>query len=394
MPYSRRLGFLRDIAILAVTVVGGGEAHLPMFLHRLVRMRAYLSEEALLEMQALAQMIPGPTSTQILVALGYQRGGWSLALLTLWVWCLPASLLMASFAILAYYFSQFSFIMYFSMLLQPFAVALVLYALLILCPRIVRGKKAYAIVLVSAAIAFLWGKWYLFPLLLLCGGAFTAFSHKRLPTFPLLSFGFPLKGMAVWIGSFLLILGVAYRTDIPWIHLLKDFYRNGSLIFGGANALIPFLYADFVEYKQYLQPQEFLSGVALTQAIPGPFFALNAYVAALAMREYGWGMQILGALIGTIGAFMPGTLLVVLTYRFWNRLKGHHVIKAAMKGIHAVSIGLIAAACMTMLKALLPSFGSYIVLGGAFFLLYFAKISPLWLLLLLVIIAAGLSFYY
>jgi len=95
--------FLKDILLLALTAFGGPQAHIAMFLDILVVKRGYLTEAELIELNALCQILPGPTSTQTLMAVGYKRGGTYLAFWTLLVWILPATILMTAAAIgLAY----------------------------------------------------------------------------------------------------------------------------------------------------------------------------------------------------------------------------------------------------------------------------------------------------
>ena len=91
---GRYLIFLRDVFILALSAFGGPQAHIAMLFERMVEKRAYLTEEELLELNALCNILPGPTSTQTLTAIGYKYGGPNLAYLTLLVWILPAGAIM------------------------------------------------------------------------------------------------------------------------------------------------------------------------------------------------------------------------------------------------------------------------------------------------------------
>ena len=90
----RYIIFLKDVLILALTCFGGPQVHLTMFLDRLVKKHNYITEAEILELQALCQVLPGPTSTQTITAIGFRLGGASLAYLTLLVWILPGTLLM------------------------------------------------------------------------------------------------------------------------------------------------------------------------------------------------------------------------------------------------------------------------------------------------------------
>ena len=95
----RYYDFLRDVLTLALTTFGGPQAHLAHFHKVLVEKRKYITEEELMEINSLCQILPGPTSTQTLTAIGFKIGGPNLAYLTLLVWILPAVILMTAAAI-------------------------------------------------------------------------------------------------------------------------------------------------------------------------------------------------------------------------------------------------------------------------------------------------------
>src|SRR5690606_18030414 len=99
-------------------------------------------------------------------------------------------------------------------------------------------------------------------------------------------------------------------TKDRFILLFENFFRNGSLIFGGGQALIGLFHKEFVVFKEYLQEDEFLSGYALLQSLPGPIFSFSSYIGTLSMREYGLAGQLLGSLVATAGIFLPGTILI------------------------------------------------------------------------------------
>ncbi|MCU0392110.1 MAG: chromate transporter, partial [Thermoflexibacter sp.] len=91
--------FLRDVFLITISAFGGPQAHLVLFFEYLVNRRKYLSESELAELIALCQMLPGPSSTQTLVAIAYKRGGFKLAMLTLLIWMLPAFIIMTVVAL-------------------------------------------------------------------------------------------------------------------------------------------------------------------------------------------------------------------------------------------------------------------------------------------------------
>jgi chromate transporter len=155
---------------------------------------------------------------------------------------------------------------------------------------------------------------------------------------------------------------------------MKNFYRNGSLIFGGGQVLIPFLYTEFVDFKDYLSSSEFLSGFAISQAVPGPTFSFASYIGSLSMRSYGtWG-ELLGGFLAAVGIFVPGTLMIFFLVRFWDELKKYRVIKASLEGITAVSSGMVVAAVYLLFVPVENTLLNFALLFGTAAILLFTKI--------------------
>ncbi len=179
---------------------------------------------------------------------------------------------------------------------------------------------------------------------------------------------------------FALIGAIINRTSpfsLP-IRLLENFYRNGILVFGGGQVLVPLMYTEFVEMKHYLQASGFLSGFALQQALPGPTFSFTSYLGALSMKNFGYGVwgQILGGVIGVIGINLPGLILVLFIVPFWDDLKKISRIRHSLSGINAVSVGFIIAAFVLLI---IPIGFNWLFLGimlATFLLLNYTKISP------------------
>ena len=120
--------FLKDVFILSVSAFGGPQAHFAMFLDVLVQKRSYLSEEDLIELTALCQILPGPTSTQTITAIGYKLGGPNLAYLTLLIWMLPAVITMTTAGIVFSNLDEKDVSIEFTRYIQPMAVGFVSYA--------------------------------------------------------------------------------------------------------------------------------------------------------------------------------------------------------------------------------------------------------------------------
>lgn len=384
IPYSR---FLKDVFQLSVTCFGGPQAHLAYYQRVLVEKRNYLTEKDLLELYALCQIVPGPTSTQTLTSVGYRLGGAKLAYLTLLIWMMPAVAIMTSAGLLIGSFQEKELSLAFTRFIQPMAVGFVAYAAYTISLKTINTRIGVVLMIASAVISYFVKTPVMFPIILLVAGMVTAFNYKLHPKQEKKKFNVQWANFFLWAGVFILAAALGGITKALPIKLFENFYRNGSLIFGGGQVLVPMLYTEFVQYAKPLHfptsPTEFLSGYALAQAVPGPVFSFSAYIGALSMREYGYGGEILGALVSAAGIFLPGTFLIFFVIRIWDSLKKFRPIRASLEGINAASAGLVAAAAFLLLKPLVinqPLEFIYTNLGfmiGTFCLVKFTKL-PSW----------------
>lgn len=377
--------FLKDVLVLALTAFGGPQAHIALMFDLMVKKRRYLSEEDLIELNALCQILPGPTSTQTITAIGFRIGGPNLAYLTLLVWMIPAVVVMSVAGITISHLQARDISIEFTKFIQPMAVGFVSYAGLRISRKVIKTKTAVVILVLSAIGSYAFRSPFVFPALILAGGAFTAFKYKAQPVEEKDRISIQWANFVLWAGFFVFIAALGGVTRYLPVRLLENFYRSGSLIFGGGQVLIPLLYTEFVEFKHYLTSEEFLTGYALVQTVPGPVFSFCAYIGALSMREFGIGGQILGAVSASVGIFLPGTFLIFFVIRFWEGLKKYRIVKASLEGINAASSGMVVAAAVLMFLPLEPNVQNVAVTVGTFAVLVFTKLpAP-------VIILAGLG---
>lgn len=343
--------FLRDVAWLALTAFGGPQVHMALFIDILVKKRAYLTEDEFLELYALCQILPGPTSTQTISAVGFKIGGPNLAYLTLLIWGFPAVVIMTSFGVLIQYLESNQMSIEFVRFIQPMAVGLVCYAAYRVTKIVIKTKTSFILGVVSCLVAYYLTSPWVFPIVVVIGGVVSATlkynkqskeEHK------------PIK--IKWANFTLfwgVLIGVAILGGLTKerpVLLFENFYRNGAFIYGGGQVLIPVLLTEFVKVKQYLTEAEFLSGFGLAQLVPGPVFSFTAFIGTLSMREWGLGGQILGGIIASTAVFLPGTFMIFFVYRFWEELKKYRVIKASLDGINGASAGLVVAGAILLLE--------------------------------------------
>jgi len=382
--------FLKDIALLSLTSFGGPQAHLAHFQQVLVNKRKYLSDTDLTDIYALCQVLPGPTSTQTLCALGYRLGGPALAYLTLLIWLLPSVAIMTTAGVLVASFEDKQISLDFTRFIQPMAVGMVAYAAYSISLKTVNTKTGLALMVVAGVSSYFIQTPFVFPVILLLAGLVTSFKYKSQPKEERGSFQVRWENFILWAAVFIVValLGWATKSIPPLtvpIRLFENFYRNGSLIFGGGQVLTPMLYTEFVQYAKPLHHpishHEFLSGYDFDQSLPGPVFSIAAFIGALSLRDYGVGSEIFGAVMSAAGIFLPGTFLIFFMIRVWDSLKRFRPIRASLEGIHAANAGLVAAAAIILFQPLQNTVTNFGFTIGAFCLMAFTKL-PSWSIIL------------
>ena len=328
---------------------GGPQAHIALLQERFVARRRWLDEERFVELLGLGQGLPGPTSTQMVVAVGTVRAGPLGGLLALFLFLLPAATIMALAGLGMTRFLADGGRPAWLDGVQPATVSLVAVAAWRLGVVVVNTRLTMGLMLLGAAVAILLRQPWAFPAVLALGGLVTtvALSRQRndggagaAPG----DGGRPLDnlGISPLVGALLLLLffgllggliGARLVWDVPGLAILESFYRTGSLIFGGGQVVLPMLLTEVVD-TGWVTEQQFLDGFALMLALPGPLFSFSAYLGAVAGG-------IPGLLLAFVGLFLPGVLIIYAVLPFWERLRRYPWVRIALVGVNATAIGLV-----------------------------------------------------
>ena len=378
----------------SLVAFGGPEAHLGVFLDRLVVKKNYLTEKALMEWMALCSFLPGPTSTQVITGIGLERGGRSLALLTLVVWALPMILLMGCLSFIPQVFGSSNSFPVWLEFLVPMAAGFVAWAAWQIGRKVVTDKLSVALWAQGFAVVLMSGSPWGIPLILLSGGILGIVlgdSQKSEPNDNVVGNSFP------W-GIFTLFVGI---TSTCWIAmqfspdslivLFERFYRYGYLVFGGGQVVVPVMQGELVDQTGLLAAEEFLSGFGLVQALPGPMFSFAAFAGGLAENHGTITRQALGALLGGFAIFLPGTLLLFCVHPIWEKFRSLPWVPKALAGLNATAGGLIGGALVVILLGIDQSVSTYVFFLLTLFALMSRKIPAPILVILLGIISWGLS---
>ncbi|MHA8086662.1 chromate transporter [Aquirufa sp. Wall-65K1] len=371
----KHVEFLWDVLVLAMTSFGGVQVHIALFLKKLVQEKGYLTEDELFEIQALCSFLPGPTSTQMITAIGYKRGGANMAYATLIAWISPAVFVMTLAAFGMTYLRNRDIIQF----VTPVGIGLILQAGWIMAKKFLRAPMYIFIFLFTVLIGLYFQSPFIFPLLLLMGGLISSLNFKEFPRQNKHKMIIPWANFHLFWGFLVFLAVLGHFTDYYPIRIFENFYRNGSLVFGGGQVLVPVLFTEFVEFKQLIREDDFLTGMTLSQTLPGPVFALTSYLGVLLMKDYGILGELAGSVIGALGIFLPGTFLIFFVYRIWGQLKQYRFIRASLPGIQSVSVGLTIVAVYTFIhpmvvQANLIGFGIVIV---TFLVAQMTKLPPI-----------------
>ena len=387
--HKRKLSYIRfllNVLLIAVTAFGGPQAHLLTMQDILVKKRKYLTNKDLLELNALCQLLPGPTSTQTITAIGYKLGGLPLALITIFIWIMPACILMTLFAVFYLKINQAAVNTNFLRFLQPISIAFVLAAAYRLGQKNLTKPLYVALAIAALVVSVVFVSPYMYPLALLLGGMAAYYFQQNQFVKQKVNLTIKYKLLYIYFGLLLVSAIVGTTAQYRPALLFENTYRFGSLVFGGGQVLIPMLYDQFVLQKHYLTSQEFLTGYGIAQAIPGPVFAFSCYVNALALQKNDIYSIIGGAGIGAIAIFTPGALLVFFVYPIWQQVKTYQGLQKALEGVTAAAVGLIVASAVLLLKNMQLT-TQYLIGTIVVFLLLIFTNTPSWLVVIFALVA-------
>ena len=378
--------------ILGLTSFGGPIAHLGYFRQEIVVRRKWVDEAAYADLIALCQFLPGPSSSQMGIALGITRAGlWGG--LAAWIgFTLPSAILLTLFAYATTYIkgATQSGLLHGLLIVTVAVVAQAVWGMATtLCPDRPRATMA----LLAAIIILLWPLAFVqIAIIVLAGVVGWRLLHGTPGEEPTpLPIVLPRRlAIACWVVFLALLLGLPLLRQITQsqpIALFDTFFRVGSLVFGGGHVVLPLLQREVVP-AGWVTNDQFLAGYAAAQAVPGPLFTFAAYLGAVSKpAPNGWS----GATIALVAIFLPSFLFVIGILPFWNRLRTFEPFKAALRGVNAAVVGILLAALYQPIWVSAIHGPLDFALGlFAFGLLAIWKVPPWMVVLLSALIGAGL----
>ena len=374
---------LRTSLYLGLTSFGGPVAHLGYFERTYVRQLGWIGSEDFAGLIALSQALPGPSSSQVGFLIGLHRAG-SLGAVAAWIgFTLPSALLLYACARLSTH-AQGPVALAVAHGLGLTAVAVVAQALLGMARRLCPDMRTGSLALASAATLLFFGS-SATQLAVLAGGAAAGIVFVRPTGEAKAPLGTPmsLRAGTLAAASFVVllvalpVLSALYPRG--YLALAEVFYRAGALVFGGGHVVLPLL-RDALVPQGWISDDGFLTGYGLAQAVPGPLFSVAAYLGA----ANAWTpAPALAATVAVVSVFLPGLLLAVAGVALWGRMMRFAAPRAALAGVNAAVVGILAAALYDPLWTTAIHGGPDAAIAGAgFLLLAGGRASPLVIVLL------------
>ncbi|EOX1785577.1 chromate efflux transporter [Vibrio cholerae] len=329
------LTIFRTFFALGWVSFGGPAAHIGYFRHTFVEKLRWVSEQEYAQFVALSQFLPGPGSSQVGFAIGYHRGGLAGAWAAFLGFTLPSVLIMLLLAGLSSHLLDTPLFEQVIHGLKLLAIIVVADACLTMYRNFCQQRLTAGLcVLTAVAITLAPGLITQFAVLLIA--AFVG--QARLAPQPSSS---PDAFRPSWLSLLLfvsLLLGLPLlAASSPLVELFGHFFQAGSLVFGGGHVVLPLLQNALGDS---LSTDQFLTGYAAAQAVPGPMFTLATYLGYVLTPE----MPVVGALIATLAVFLPGFLLLLGVLKNWSALAQRPKVAGAMQGVNACVVGLLLAA--------------------------------------------------
>lgn len=383
---SRILEVLLAALKLGVTSFGGPVAHLGYFRAEYVTRRRWLDDRSYADLVALCQLLPGPASSQVGIAVGMKRAGIGGGVAAWLGFTLPSA---AALILFGYGVATFEQLTAAGWLrgLKAVAAAVVAYALYGMAHNLAPDRRR-ATIAALAAIGMLFWRTPLAQVLVIAlagaAGWLLLRDEAGSPREPLRAgAGTAVRRTVICLALFLILLAglpVARQfTDDTWLALIDGFYRSGALVFGGGHVVLPLLQAE-VEPAGWVTGDQFIAGYGAAQAVPGPLFTFSAYLGTvMAGPAGGWR----GAAVALGAIYLPSFLLLIGILPLWDRLRSVGRFRAAVAGVNAAVVGLLLAALydpvwITAIHA--P--GDLALALAAFGLLAWWKLPP-WLVVLI-----------
>ena len=351
---------------LGTLAFGGPAAHIGLMRDEVVRRRQWLSDQDFLDLLGVAQLIPGPNSTEMIMLLGARRAGWRGLILGGASFIIPAMLIVMVFGWLYVQFGALPQLEWLLYGVKPVMIAIIIQAVWELGKKAIKGPLTLCV----GALALLLYVLGASEIPLLFAGALLVMmiqNRSRLRW----------RGgaaSAIILGGPLAPIAMVAATPFSYWQLFWSFFKIGAVLYGSGYVLIAFMQTEFVQNLGWLTNQQLLDAIVVGQITPGPLFTSATFVGFIL-----GGVP--GAIIATIGIFLPAFILVAIVRPFVPRLRQSPWFSALLDGVNVVSLALVVGVAVGLARVSLIDPLTVAIAALTLIVLLRFKINSTWLVL-------------
>jgi chromate transporter len=343
---------------LGTIAFGGPAAHIAIMEDELVRRRNWIPRDKFLDLLGASNLIPGPSSSELAIHIGYLLGGWPGLLVAGCCFILPAAVLVAGLAWLYVRFGKLPTVASILYGIKPMIIGVILQGLWGLGRTALKTRLLGFLGLLCIILAFA----AVHPLLILVLGGVAAATAKSIS-----------HRSSSWLASFAAgssigIAGVSFSLTLLFLVFLKI----GATVFGSGYVLLAFLRADFVTRYHWLTDGQIIDAVAVGQITPGPVFTTATFIGYLL-----GGFP--GAVVSTVGIFLPAFVLVAASGPLVPRIRKSATAGAFLDGVNVASLALMVAVTWQLGRASLVDHITLALAGLSVICLWRFRLNSAWL---------------
>jgi chromate transporter len=362
-PAETRKPSLGELALvflkLGTTAFGGPAAHIAMMHEEFVRRRNWITEKDFLDRLGAANLIPGPSSTEMAIHIGLLKRGWRGLLVAGVCFILPAAILVGFIAAIYVRFGELPRVAGVLFAVKPVVIAIIVQAFWTLSKTAVKNWWL-GIIGVLGAVAY---AFRVHELLILLGAAVLA-------SVPL----WTKRAAVLWMATIPVAAGVTGQMPVTLPRLFLTFLKTGSVLFGSGYVLLAFLRADFVDRLHWLTQKQLLDAVAVGQITPGPVFTTATFIGYVVAGSR-------GAAVATAAIFLPAFVLVAISGPLVSRIRESKVASAALDGVIVASLALMGVVAWQLGRSAIVNWQTGLIAIVSAVLLLRYRTNSAWLIL-------------
>ncbi len=370
IPVRELAGFFLKLGCIAF---GGPAAHIAMMEQEVVHRRGWLTRERFLDLLGAANLIPGPSSTEMAIYIGLVRAGWRGLIVAGTCFILPAMVIVLALAVAYVQYGALPQVVWLLYGVKPVIIAIIIQALWSLGTKAVKGPLTGAVGMAVVGLSLIGVN---VVLLLFAGGLLVMLLSNLREARAGRAGAAALAPPILLTASPMLTATTATGAMVPvslW-SLTMFFLKVGSILFGSGYVLLAFLRADLVQHWGWLTDRQLIDAIAVGQFTPGPVFTTATFIGYV-VAGYP------GAILATIGIFLPSFLLVAASYPIIPRLRRSKWTAGFLDGVNVASLGLMAAVTWQLGRAALVD-GVTVALGLlSTIALFRTRVNSAWLVL-------------